>query len=313
MKAYFLRVGAAVISALVIGGCGGSGETSPSGNVAAGQLIDSPLAGVDYYCDDKDVQKTTITGEFTCQNLPVTFKIGKLLLGTIYRFTYDGKIFPQDLVGVSRDNYTDEDLIELLRLLQSLDADGVIDEAIVIPDDMASKFNNEEINNKTLDEKADAAGVDLVSKDEAVNHAKDVMTNVRRDVGQWGMDRMHLWMTGCWYRHGETRDSYGVTIVKMAFQEHKAKMGTQGDYILPYAFYDNQSFKLYMPDNTLMIDAAGLGDEYYQDSVSERREIISFWATEAEAKAYQDKVGDMSNPYYRTCTIGASHLRPLPQ
>jgi len=63
----------------------------------------------------------------------------------------------------------------------------------------------------------------------------------------------------------------------------------------------------------LIMNATALGQEYYQDSVSETKDIISFWATKAEAKAYQDKVGDMSNPYYRTCTIGASELRPLPQ
>ncbi|HIQ14723.1 MAG TPA: hypothetical protein EYH38_04005 [Leucothrix sp.] len=278
------------------------------------QLIDAPLAGVDYYCDEKEVQKTTMTGEFTCQNLPVVFKIGKLILGSISRFTFDGNIFPQDLVGVSRDNFTDEELIELIRLLQSLDADGVIDNVIEIPDDMASKFDDEEINSKTLEEKADIAGVSLVSKEDAVAHLTNSMINVKRDIGQFGLDRMKLWMTACWYKHGDTRDSYGITVVKVAFQEGKVKIGEMGYgyYLLPYAFFENEIFKMYTPDGVLLIDAKGLGEEYYQDSISDTKDIISLWATEAEAKAYQDQVGD-GNPQHRTCTIGAIGLRPLPQ
>ncbi len=300
----------AIFSVLVVG-CGGSGDGASASTVDK-QLIDAPLAGVDYYCDGKEVQKTTMTGAFTCQSVPVVFKIGKLLLGRITRFTYDGKIFPQDLVGVIRDNFTDEKLIALIRLLQSLDADGVIDDVIEIPEDIASKFDNEDINTKTLDEKAAAAGVDLVSEDDAKDHLKDSMINVRSDIGQFGLDRMNLWMTGCWYKHGESRDSYGVTVVKLAFQEHKAKMGDAGGYIWPYAYIENESFKMRKPNDELMLDAKGLGQEYYRDSVSDKKEIISLWATEAEAKAYQDKVGD-GNPQHRTCTIGAIGLRPLPQ
>ena len=310
LKWTFFCVSAAV---LVACGGGGSGEESPSGGNIKQHLIDSPLAGVAYYCDGKGMQKTTITGEFTCDEPPVTFKIGKLVLGTINRFTLDGKFFPQDLVGVSRDDTNDTRLIDLIRLLQSLDADGVIDEAIEIPGDMAEKFDNDSINTKTIEEIADIAGVALVSKEDAMEHLTNSMIHVRQDVGQFGLDPYDLWMSGCWYKHGQTRDSYGVTLVKMQFQEGKVKIGTSGGYIFPYEFYENQSFKMYTPDGTLIMNATALGQEFYQDSVSDKKDIISFWATKAEAEAYQDKVGDMSNPYYRTCTIGASELRPLPQ
>jgi len=294
------------------GGDEGSGE-NPSSSSAKKQLIDSPLAGVEYYCDGKSVQKTTKTGEFTCQNPPITFKIGKLVLGTIHRFTFDGKIFPQDLVGVSRNNFTDEKLIELVRLLQSMDEDGNISVAIEIPSDMGSKFDDETINDATLEEKAAIAGVDpLVSKEIAIAHLTNSMINVKRDIGQFGLDGMKLWMSGCWYKHGETRDSYAVTLVKTEFQERKVRFGETGPYLFPYAFFDNQSFKIYAPDDTLTLDATGLGEEYYQDSLSDTKDIVSFWATKAEAEAYRDKVGD-GNPQHRTCTIGAIGLRPLPQ
>ena len=306
-----------VISIAALVACGGgespSGDKNSSENIVKQQLIDSPLAGVEYYCDGKEAQKTTRTGEFTCSNPPVTFKIGKLLLGTVNRFTLDGKFFPQDLVGVSRDDTNDTRLIDLIRLLQSLDADGVIDDAIEIPSDMAEKFDDDSINSKSLQEKADTAGVALVSKEDAIDHLTNSMIHVRQNIGQFGLDRMKLWMSACWYRHGQTRDSYGVTLVQLQFQEGKVKIGTSGGYIFPYEFFENQSFKMYTPDGALTINATALGQEYYQDSVSDTKDIISFWATKAEAEAYQRKVGDMSNPYYRTCTIGASGLRPLPQ
>ena len=305
----------ALVTVMISACGGGSGNGDGDGASAAStqkQLIDSPLAGVDYYCDGKAVQKTTSTGEFTCQNTPITFKIGKLLLGTIYRFTFDGKIFPQDLVGVSRNNITDEKLIELVRLLQSMDEDGNISVAIEIPSDMASKFDDETINDEDLDAKAAEAGVSLVDEDTAIAHLTNSMINVRRDIGQFGLDRMHLWMTGCWYKHGETRDSYAVTAIQMEFQEGKVQMMGRGGYLFPYEFYDNESFKFYTPDGVLQLDAIGLGQEYYQDRLSEHKDIISFWATKEEAESYRDKVGDGAGQH-RTCTIGAIGLRPLPQ
>jgi len=312
------------IAILSVGCGGGTNSSGQSGNSNNGsgenpaveeyknQLVDSPLAGVDYYCDNKGMQKTTNNGEFSCHHTPIVFKIGKLKLGTIYRFTFDGKIFPQDLVGVSRANVTDEKLIEMVRLLQSLDEDGNISISITIPSDMASKFDDEDINDRTLDELADIAGVELVSKEVAIAHLTNSMINIKKDIGQFALDGMKLWMTGCWYKHGETRDSYGVNIVQIQFQERKARLKDNGAYMYPYEFVENESLKLYKPDNTLVISATSLGEEYYQDSLSDTKDIISLWATKEEAELYQSKVGD-GIPQHRTCTIGAIDLRPLAQ
>jgi len=311
----------------LIVGCGGGdvdnsttntdGSSSENGNGGehssrnhAKHLIDSSLVGVEYYCDGKEARKTTSTGEFSCENPPVEFKIGKLKLGTVNRFTFDGNIFPQDLVGISRDDYNNTKLLELIRLLQSLDAGGDIDTAIVIPDDMASLFDDEAINNKSLEEKADVAGVDLVDKDVAVDHLTNSMMNVKRDIGQFGLDGVKMWMTGCGYKHGKNRDSGGVTIVSLDFQERKAKMGTQGGYIWPYEFIENSYFKLFQPNDKPMMYATSIGDGYYKDTISEKKETISLWATEEEAKTYQDKVMQGLRhevQMYRTCEIGAHY------
>ncbi len=290
------------------GGSGGSGGIKE--NSVGKYLVDSALVGVEYYCDNKDARKTTNTGEFSCDNPPVEFKIGKLKLGTIYRFTFDGYIFPQDLVGISRDDNNNSQMIDLIRLLQSLDVGGNIDEAIVIADDMASKFGDEDINNKSLEEKADAAGVDLLDKDVAAAHLTNSMFNIKKDVGQFELDGVKVWMTGCTYEYGQNNDSGGVTIVPLHFVERKAQMGTQGGYIWPYEFIENSYFKLFQPNDEPMMNATSMGDGYYKDSVSENKETISLWATEEEAKTYRDKVFQGLRhevEQYRTCEIGAHY------
>jgi len=313
MKESWIKVVLIASISVVFVACGGSSGDSGSiekGSVGGKHLIDSPLVGVEYYCDDKEARKTTSTGEFSCENPPVEFKIGKLKLGTVNRFTFDGNIFPQDLVGISRDDYNNTKLLELIRLLQSLDAGGDIDTAIVIPDDMASLFDDEAINNKSLEEKADVAGVDLVDKDVAVDHLTNSMMNVKRDIGQFGLDGVKMWMTGCGYKHGKNRDSGGVTIVSLDFQERKAKIGTRGGYIWPYEFIENSYFKLFEPNDKPMMYATSIGDGYYKDTISEKKETISLWATEEEAKTYQDKVIQGLRhevQMYRTCEIGAHY------
>jgi hypothetical protein len=87
--------------------------------------------GVNYSCDNNE-GLTDDEGMFECIAPPVTFKIGNLTIGTLTAFTSDGKVYPQDLLGLSRTNFTDSRLKLLARLLQSLDDDGVIADKIMI-------------------------------------------------------------------------------------------------------------------------------------------------------------------------------------
>ena len=312
-----------VLSSLVFMACS-SGSDSDSGSsnaetdtknsdgsVATRTLVDSPIANVDYYCDGKEAQQTTSTGAFLCQNPPVQFQIGKLILGKITRYGYSNTVFPQDLVGVSRNDYNNTKLVDLVRLLQSLDDDGVIGTTINIPSERASSFGGDDVNTKTIVELADLAGVPLVSEAEAIKHLKSTIINVERDIGQWGLDGMHLWMTGCWYKPqtNPSSDSYAVTITKIDFQNSKARFGSSKTYLYPYSFFDNKLFQIKDPNNALVIDAKGLGKEYYKDSLSKTKDVISLWATEAEAKEYQNKVGD-GGTQHRTCTLGAGFNTP---
>jgi len=96
-----------------------------------GYLIDSPLWGVNYECDNEEAL-TDSNGTFECIAPPVTFRIGQLTLGRLNTFTADGKVYPQDLLGLDRANYSDDRLKLLARLMQSLDDDGDIETQITI-------------------------------------------------------------------------------------------------------------------------------------------------------------------------------------
>ena len=135
-------------------------------------LIDSPVNGVSYSCDGV-LGITKNGGQFTCESAPVTFSLGGLTLGTINSFNNDNNVFPQDFSEVGRENFSDIKTIKLARLLQSFDDDGDISEAIDIPSSIADKFNNIlNIDDSSLSELTQMAGVDLVSEAYAISHLK---------------------------------------------------------------------------------------------------------------------------------------------
>ncbi len=183
-----------VLSALLAGtaffiGCGSS---SSGDTLTKGYLVDSPIAGVHYSCGD--ITGTTLsTGEFSCKTVPVTFKIGGLTLGTISAFTADKKVYPQDLVGVPRTNFSDEKVIGLTRLLQSLDDDGNITDAITIPSGVASKFAADTVGSDwaTL---AGIAGVTLVDAEEAMGHLRDNLNPTTDNSGDGGSSDNSSWV-----------------------------------------------------------------------------------------------------------------------
>ena len=163
LNSFYKYIFVFVISLFVLTGCGGNGSSGGESNGTAlsteqngsvddngstptaennltktkGYLIDSPLQGVTYLCDGNEAL-TNASGMFECLNPPVTFKIGGLTLGTLTEFTADGKVYPQDLLGLARTNFTDSRLKLLARLLQSLDDDGDIDTKITITQSVRS-------------------------------------------------------------------------------------------------------------------------------------------------------------------------------
>jgi hypothetical protein len=156
-------------------GCGGSSSSGSSQpQLRTGILTDSPIVGADYSCGD--IKGTTNKkGEFSCKVAPITFKVGGLLLGEVKAFTADNKVYPQDLVGVARSDFTNPKLVGLTRLLQSLDDDGDITTAINIPASRKAKFAPDLGANTDWAGLAGLAGVTLVSDTDAISHLQGMM------------------------------------------------------------------------------------------------------------------------------------------
>jgi len=204
----------AIVASFIIacGGGGGSSNTDTStsngtaeestdnGSAVAtltkGYLLDSAIEGASYSCGDiKGL--TTSTGEFSCAVAPVTFSIGSLVLGTIDAFTSDNKVYPQDIVGVDRKNLTDPKVVKMIRLLQSLDDDGNIDDRITISSETSDKFDTD-VSSLDLDTQVAMGDGTLVSEADAIKHLQsnisaDILTDMSTDstnLGNTSLDGM---------------------------------------------------------------------------------------------------------------------------
>ena len=134
-------------------------------------LIDSPVNGISYECGE-NTGVTEQGGKLYCFEAPVTFSIGSMPIGTLAEFPTDLNVYLQDLLGVSRSEYSDASVVKLGRLLQSLDDDGLIAEAIDIPAETAAKFSAGNSLDDSLNTLAEIANVDLVSEPFAIAHLK---------------------------------------------------------------------------------------------------------------------------------------------
>lgn len=107
-------------------GCGGGGSSSDAtSNLKNGYLIDSYVEGVEYYKNGGFADITDSNGMFSYQlGATVTFKIGKLELGSVSSVSDDSHVTLQDLCGVRRDVVEDSCVLNLATLLQSLDNDN---------------------------------------------------------------------------------------------------------------------------------------------------------------------------------------------
>jgi len=149
-----------------------------------GYLIDAPIYGAMYLCDGEE-GLTDSNGTFECIAPPVTFRVGNLLLGTLKAFTVDGKVYPQDLLGLDRENYSDDRLKLLARLLQSLDDDGDIETQITITEELRSKLieeeNFEEMSESEVKALLSEIGKKLVNECGALEHLGDKNIKCNRD------------------------------------------------------------------------------------------------------------------------------------
>jgi len=113
--------------------------TLPEEKVA--KVVDSEVEGLEYQCSGL-IEYTDNNGTLICSHMPLAFKIGEIRLGIIYKMPKDNIILPQDMVGVSREEITNPDVVKVLTILQSLDSDKNPENGITITKETRDRLSN---------------------------------------------------------------------------------------------------------------------------------------------------------------------------
>ena len=170
-----LLMTSSIVALLLFSGCESDSSTnsveSSTATATSGQLVDNYIENADYICEDGTTGTTDIQGRFQCTKLPVKFYIGGLKLGEISILASDTQVFPQDLLGLSRDDLNNSAVIAMARFLQSCDEDrnpgnGIrilhqLKESLIVEAD----FDEDDINFYAED-----ANITLIDEDDTVEH-----------------------------------------------------------------------------------------------------------------------------------------------
>lgn len=177
MKTKFLLSTLSTISAVaLLSGCGSSSSdaTTPSSTTTTqitGQLVDSYVENADYTCADGSSGVTDVNGTFKCKTLPVQFKLGGLKLGEVATLPSDAQVFPQDLLGVARDDVNNTKVRAMARFLQSCDDDNISGNGLKIRQEIKERILNPiEFNPDDLASYESDYNITLVDEDKALEH-----------------------------------------------------------------------------------------------------------------------------------------------
>jgi len=135
--------------------------------------------GADYQCKDGSKGVTDINGTFKCQELPATFKIGELELGSIKEIAKDGYVVMQDLAGVDRNDTNNTKVLEIAQLLQSIDDDNNPSNGIHIRDEIKEKFKIKEKISQNLIARLKDKNIIIVDKQKVREHIENVLDVLR--------------------------------------------------------------------------------------------------------------------------------------
>ena len=165
-----------VATATLLVGCGNSSTEGETSGSISGQLVDSYIEGATYKCEDGKEALTGKNGEFSCDRLPVEFRLKNLNLGKIEHLAEDKHVFPQDLIGVDRNNTEDTRVVAMAQLLQSLDSDSNPENGITLDKNILEKINSRDLfDSEQLATYIADAGVSRVDAKEARDHLDRTM------------------------------------------------------------------------------------------------------------------------------------------
>lgn len=132
------------------GGDGGSVVSNDTGSEVknySGVLIDSVVEGARYVCgNNPSSHYTDKNGKFECSALPISFYVGNIKLGQITTISSDNEVHIQDIVGVSRSNINNAEVVKIGLLLQSLDANNNPKDGITISQERDALLDDIDLN-----------------------------------------------------------------------------------------------------------------------------------------------------------------------
>ncbi len=146
-----------IFAIFIFTGCDDKNKPEMQNNIKTSYFYDSAVSGLQYTCDStNETNITDANGKFTykltCDQ--IVFRVGKITIGTIDTKNIKEQVFPADLANVDRNNTHDPKIINILRILQSLDDDSNPSNGIVITQAVRDNLKNtllRDLRDDTLD------------------------------------------------------------------------------------------------------------------------------------------------------------------
>lgn len=174
---------------------GGSGDGGNNTTISTGVFVDSAVGGIDYKTDTQE-GTTNEKGEFKyVAGEDITFSIGDLVFPSA---TAGDKITPLDLAGST--DIDDPKVLNIVRLLLSLDQDGNSDNGIFITETAKSSATVVDFGQSTKEFAIDAIGLvknggqdtpidELVTIDYAQTHFQETINEITTEnaVGMFNL------------------------------------------------------------------------------------------------------------------------------
>lgn len=142
------------------------------------KLLDTNVKGIAYITNSKTgITDENGTLQYDINDENIIFKIGGIVLGDINTsdINIDKNIFIPEILGLARANQSDENLLKVLRLIQSLDSDVNTSNGIDINTSASNYFINLDINIsdmsiQNIEDNLTSNSITLISEIEALNH-----------------------------------------------------------------------------------------------------------------------------------------------